>query len=140
MPDLRQPKRPALPREPGTLLAGRFSIVRRISRGDLGEVYQARDTRHGNRWVAVKERDKMNLEPRLRELLIGDFKRGASILAQLEHPSIPTIYDHFIEDGIYYYVTKWVEGSDLAQQMRVRGGTVEEATVTKWAIQICDVL
>jgi serine/threonine-protein kinase len=35
---------------------------------------------------------------------------------------------------------RWIGGGDLAEQMRVRGGLVEELTVCKWAIQICDVL
>ncbi|MFL6215753.1 MAG: protein kinase domain-containing protein [Blastocatellia bacterium] len=35
---------------------------------------------------------------------------------------------------------RWIGGGDLAEQMRVRGGIVDEAVVTKWAIQICDVL
>ncbi|MGH9762417.1 MAG: protein kinase domain-containing protein, partial [Blastocatellia bacterium] len=71
---------------------------------------------------------------------VDDFKREAEVLAQLEHPSIPTIYDYFIESGRYYLVMKWIGGGDLAEQMRQRGGTVDEGTVAKWAIQICDVL
>ena len=140
MPDPRKPKRSGVQLEPGTLLSGRFSIVRRVGGGGMGSVYQARDTRLADRLCAVKEMIEMFADPTQREKAVDDFKREAAVLAQLEHPSIPTIYDHFIENSKYYLVMRWIGGGDLAQQMQVRGGTVDEATVTKWAIQICDVL
>ncbi len=140
MPDPRKPKRSGVQLEPGTLLAGRFSIVRRVGGGGMGSVYQARDTRLADRLCAVKEMIEMFADPTQREKAVDDFKREAAVLAQLEHPSIPTIYDHFIENNKYYLVMRWIGGGDLAQQMQVRGGTVDEATVTKWSIQCCDVL
>ena len=140
MPDPRKPKRSGVQLEPGTLLAGRFSIVRRVGGGGMGSVYQARDTRLADRLCAVKEMIEMFADPTQREKAVDDFKREAAVLAQLEHPSIPTIYDHFIENNKYYLVMRWIGGGDLSQQMQVRGGTVDEATVTKWSIQICDVL
>src|SRR4029077_9468959 len=45
-----------------------------------------------------------------------------------------------IESGRYYLVMRWIGGGDLAEQMRLRGGVADEATVCKWAVQICDVL
>src|SRR5215468_324993 len=69
-----------------------------------------------------------------------DFKRESEVLAQLDHPSIPTVFYYFIETGRYYLVIRWIGGGDLAEQMRVRGGVVDEATVCKWAVKICDVL
>jgi serine/threonine-protein kinase len=140
MPDPRKPKRSGVQLEPGTLLAGRFSIVRRVGGGGMGSVYQARDTRLADRLCAVKEMIEMFADPTQREKAVDDFKREAAVLAQLEHPSIPTIYDHFIENNKYYLVMRWIGGGDLAQQMQVRGGTVDELTVTKWSIQCCDVL
>ena len=126
--------------EPGTLLLDRYSIVRRVGGGGMGSVYQARDKRLADRLCAVKEMIELFAEQSQRAKAIDDFKREAEVLAQLEHASIPTIYDYFIENSRYYLVMKWIGGGDLAEQMRVSGGTVDEATVTKWAIQICDVL
>ncbi len=140
MPDPRKPKKSGVQLEPGTLLAGRYSIVRRVGGGGMGSVYQARDTRLADRLCAVKEMMDMFADSAQREKAVDDFKREASVLAQLEHPSIPTIYDHLVENNKYYLVMRWIGGGDLAQQMQVRGGTVDEATVTKWAIQACDVL
>src|SRR5262249_6514868 len=63
-----------------------------------------------------------------------------AILAQLQHPSLLVLLDYFINEDKFYQVRRWIDGGDLAQQLQVRGGTVDEATVTKWAIQICEVL
>lgn len=141
MSDSRKPKKSSgVQLEPGTLLLDRYSIVRRVGGGGMGSVYQARDKRLADRLCAVKEMIEMFAEQSQRAKAVDDFKREAEVLAQLEHPSIPTIYDYFIENSKYYLVMKWIGGGDLAEQMRVRGGTVDEETITRWAIQIADVL
>jgi serine/threonine protein kinase len=141
MPDSKKPRKAAsVQLEPGTLLLDRYSIVSRVGGGGMGSVYQARDKRLADRLCAVKEMIEMFADETQRAKAVEDFKREAEVLAQLEHPSIPTIYDYFIEGGRYYLVMRWIGGGDLAEQMRLRGGTVDEATATKWAIQISDVL
>ncbi len=141
MPDSKKPKKPATNQlEPGTLLLDRYMIVNRVGGGGMGSVYQARDKRLADRLCAVKEMIELFADESQRTKAVEDFKREAEVLAQLEHPSIPTIYDYFIEGGRYYLVMKWIGGGDLAEQIRVRGGVVDEASITKWAIQIADVL
>ena len=106
----------------------------------MGNVYQARD-RHLNGAVrAVKEMIEMFSDPALREKAILDFQREARLLASLRHPSIPIIYDHFVEGGRYYLVMEFISGGDLATRLQLVGGRFDELTVTMWAIQICDVL
>lgn len=126
--------------EPDTLLLERYIVVRRVGGGGMGSVYQARDKRLADRLCAVKEMIEMFADENQRLKAVEDFKREAEVLASLEHPSIPTVYDYFIESGRYYLVMKWIGGGDLAEQMRRRGGTVDEVSVTRWAVQICDVL
>jgi serine/threonine-protein kinase len=115
-------------------------IVKRVGGGGMGSVYMARDKRLADRPCAVKEMIELFADDNQRSKAVDDFKREAEVLAQLEHPSIPTIYDYFIESGRYYLVMKWIGGGDLAEQMRISGGSVEERIVTRWAIQICEVL
>ncbi|HKP14061.1 MAG TPA: serine/threonine-protein kinase, partial [Blastocatellia bacterium] len=141
MPDPKKPKQAATTQlEPGTLLLDRYLIVQRVGGGGMGSVYQAKDKRLADRLCAVKEMIEMFADQNQRAKAVEDFKREAEVLAQLDHPSIPTVFDYFIEGGRYYLVMRWIGGGDLAEQMRVRGGIVDEATVAKWAIQICDVL
>ncbi|HXG67408.1 MAG TPA: protein kinase, partial [Blastocatellia bacterium] len=141
MPESKKPRKASTVQlEPGTLLLDRYSIVTRVGGGGMGSVYQARDKRLADRLCAVKEMIELFADESQRAKAVEDFKREAEVLAQLEHPSIPTIYDYFIENARYYLVMRWIGGGDLAKQMTQRGGTVDELTVTKWAIQICDVL
>ncbi|MEK6303671.1 MAG: protein kinase [Acidobacteriota bacterium] len=141
MPESKKPKQPATQQlEPGTLLLDRYSIVHRVGGGGMGSVYQARDKRLAERLCAVKEMIEMFADQAQRAKAVEDFKREAEVLAQLDHPSIPTVFDYFIESGRYYLVMRWIGGGDLADQMRLRQGVIEESIVTKWAIQICDVL
>ncbi len=141
MPESKKPKQATTHQlEPGTLLLDRYLIVRRVGGGGMGSVYQARDKRLADRLCAVKEMIELFADQNQRAKAVEDFKREAEVLAQLDHPSIPTVFDYFIEGGRYYLVMRWIGGGDLAEQIRMRGGIVEEATVTKWAIQICDVL
>ena len=141
MPDLKKSKHASSQQlEPGTFLLDRYSIVSRVGGGGMGSVYQARDKRLADRLCAVKEMIEMFADEGQRAKAVEDFKREAEVLAQLDHPSIPTVFDYFIEGGRYYLVMRWIGGGDLAEQMRLRGGIVDEATVAKWAIQICDVL
>ncbi len=141
MPESKRPKKSAGNQlEPGTLLLDRYSIVKRVGGGGMGSVYQARDKRLADRLCAVKEMIEMFADQSQRAKAVEDFKREAEVLAQLDHPSIPTIFDYFIEGGRYYLVMRWIGGGDLADQMRHHSGLVEESKVTKWAVQICDVL
>jgi serine/threonine-protein kinase len=141
MPESKKPKSiPNQQLEPGTLLLDRYAIVQRVGGGGMGSVYQARDKRLADRLCAVKEMIEMFADQSQRAKAVEDFKREAEVLAQLDHPSIPTVFDYFIETGRYYLVMRWIGGGDLAEQMRIRGGVVDEATVCKWAVQICDVM
>jgi serine/threonine-protein kinase len=126
----------------GTLLVERYKITKRIGGGGMGSVYLAEDLNLANRPVAVKEMIEMFADESARSKAIEDFKREAELLARLDHPSIPTIYQYFFDSdrGRYYLVMKYIDGGDLAARQRTSGGVVDELTVTKWAIDTCDVL
>ena len=90
------------------------------------------------------------------------FLHEALLLARLEHPSIPTLYDYFAEDGYWYMVVDYIPGTTLDTYLRSRQGphkgsfyTGEERDVEpslvgdlplaplealNYAMQLCDVL
>ena len=129
--------------EPGTVLTGRYEITRRIGGGGMGAVYLAKDRNLGDASRAVKEMVEAHLDPLQHEKAIGDFKRESLLLTALEHPSIPTIYDYFYDEGLgrFYLVMKYISGGDLASRLRnAPGGRIDEKTVTDWGMQAADVL
>jgi len=106
----------------------------------MGSVYLAYDKNLADAPRAVKEMIEMFADPVQREKAIEDFKREATLLAKLEHPSVPTVFDYFFDQGRYYLVMKFIYGSDLQTKLKSSNGRIDEATVTDWAIQTCDVL
>jgi len=129
--------------DPGTLLYTRYEIVRRIGGGGMGAVYLARDRNLGDQPRAVKEMIQSNIDESQHEKAINDFKRESMLLASLEHPSIPTIYDYFYDEdaGRFYLVMKYISGGDFLARLRnAPGGRIDEKTVTDWACQVADVL
>ncbi len=127
---------------PGTMLVDRYKILRRLGGGGMGSVYLAEDQNLANRLVAVKEMVEMFADETARAKAIEDFKREAELLARLDHPAIPTIYQYFLDTsrGRYYLVMKYIDGGDLARRFEEVGSKVDELTVTQWALEICDVL
>jgi eukaryotic-like serine/threonine-protein kinase len=126
----------------GVLLADRYQVMQRVGGGGMGSVYKAADRNLAGRVVAVKEMMELFSDPNTRGKAIEDFKRESELLAGLEHPSIPTIYDYFFDSlrGRYYLVMRFIDGGDLADYQIANGGRIDELIVTQWAIQICEVL
>ncbi len=140
VPDKR-PKPKAL--AGGKVLNGRYEIVRRIGGGGMGAVYLAKDRNLGEALRAVKEMIESHIDDAQHEKAIADFKRESLLLTELEHPSIPTVYDYFYDDASerFYLVMKFIPGSDLSSKLRnAPGGRIDEPTVTEWGIQVADVL
>ena len=140
VPD-RRPKPKAL--VGGKVLNNRYEIVRRIGGGGMGAVYLAKDRNLGEVPRAVKEMIESHLDDSQHEKAIADFKRESLLLTELEHPSIPTVYDYFYDDASerFYLVMKFIPGSDLASRLRgTTGGKIDELTATEWGVQIADVL
>ena len=98
----------------GTVLAGRYRVVRQIGSGGMGTVYLAHDETLG-RDVAVKsvhaEPDSDHGRRMMREARLG---------AGLRHPHLVTVYDVLAEGAALLLVMEYVEGETLADALRAR--------------------
>ena len=108
----------------------------------MGSVYRARDLHFPNvtKLVAVKEMINMAPDPLVRQTILQNFEREANLLATLNHPSIPRIYDYFSLDNRAYLVLEFIHGKDLENVISDTNGFLPEDQVIGWAIQLCDVL
>jgi len=126
--------------QPGTVFLDRYEIIRRVGGGGMGNVYQARASRLSNRHCAIKEMIDLYSEGEEHQRTLVEFEREASLLATLQHPSIPKVYDYFMQNERYFLVMEFIDGMDLNKYLKQSGERLPEAKVIKLAIQVCDLL
>ena len=125
-----------------SLLHQRYHLLHQIGTGGFGAVYQAEDMQLGKRLLAVKEMSPQhNLSAQENADGVEAFKKEALLLADLMHPSLPRIYDHFSENNRWYLVMDYIEGETLeAYLSKQTGGYLPLAQSLDIALQLCDVL
>ena len=63
------------------------------------------------------------------------------MLAHLQHPNLPSIFDHFEENGRWYLVMSFIEGETLADYLsHTQDGKLALNEVVQIGIQLCTVL
>lgn len=124
-----------------TLLNGRYQLETRIGQGGMGAVYKAIDTRFNNRALAIKEMSCAGLSPSSIQEAEAAFERESHLLADLLHPNLPRIYDHFTEAERSYLVMDFIEGQTIEDYLeKANGGPLLLEQVLNWGEQLCDVL
>jgi serine/threonine protein kinase/Tol biopolymer transport system component len=119
--------------ERGALLHKRYRIVEILGQGGMGSVYRSVDENLGVD-VAVKE-NLFTTDEYARQ-----FRLEAVILANLRHPNLPRVTDHFvIGDQGQYLVMDYIEGEDLRQRMERMGNITEDEAILLGAA-MCDAL
>jgi hypothetical protein len=125
---------------PGTVLQNRYRILRILGQGGMGAVYLAEDLRL-NRWLAVKE---MLPDPQAtyleRQQAQQQFQLEATMLAKLDHPNLPKVYDCLEEGGSFFLAMDFVDGETLEHLLATTPGALPQERVLGWAAQLCDVL
>jgi serine/threonine protein kinase len=119
--------------EQGQLLRERYRIIEVLGHGGMGSIFRAVDENLGLE-VAVKE-NLFTIEDYARQ-----FRREATILANLRHPNLPRVSDHFtLEDQGQYLIMDYIEGEDLQERLE-RIGAFDEEEVVFIGASICDAL
>jgi serine/threonine protein kinase len=95
---------------------GRYRVIRLLGRGGFGRVYLARDD-DLDRPVAIKvPHPERVVGPEDIEQYLAE----ARALAKLDHPNIVPVHDVGRSgDGFCYVVSKYVEGTNLAERLRL---------------------
>src|SRR5258708_7351040 len=118
---------------PNTILRERYRIIHQLGHGGMGAVYQAMDE-NLSCVVAVKETFAVTDEQR------RAFRREAELLANLSHPTLPRVMDHFTHGDGQFLVMQFVPGHDLAELLELREQPFAVAKVLDWADQLLDAL
>ena len=115
------------------LLQNRYRIEEQLGRGGFGAVYRAWDM-NLSRYCAVKENLATTPEAQ------RQFTREAKLLANLSHPNLPRVIDHFIlpQEG-QYLVMDFIEGDDLGSILTKQEIIPVEQAID-WVAQVCGAL
>jgi serine/threonine protein kinase len=121
------------------VLKQRYRIEALLGQGGMGAVYRAEDTEF-DRIVAVKEMSQLHLNPAEIREAAENFKRESKMLARLQHPNLPSIFDHFTEHGRWYVVMSYIEGETLEHYVQRMGGHLSPGEAFTVVKQIANVL
>jgi tetratricopeptide (TPR) repeat protein/TolB-like protein/predicted Ser/Thr protein kinase len=119
----------------GTLLGGRYQILRVLGEGGMGAVYQARD-RELDRVIALKV-----IRPELagNPAILQRFKQELILARHVTHKNVVRIYDLGEADGIKFITMEYIDGEDLRILLRERG-KFSPAEAVKVMVQVCRAL
>ncbi len=106
----------------GSVVDGRYRILRRIGSGGMADVWLADDT-HLQRQVALKVLHSRFVQDKE---FVERFQREAESAAGLQHPNIVAVFDRGTFEGTHYIAMQYLEGRTL-KQLIDQGLTPEQA-------------
>lgn len=122
--------------EIGSLVDGKYRVLRKCGQGGMSVVYMALNERANKTW-AIKEIRKdgtQNYEVVKQGLIVE-----TDMLKRLNHPHLPSIIDVIDGDGSFLIVMDFIEGKTLSDVLKEYGAQPQESVID-WAKQLCDVL
>ncbi len=128
------------PLQSAVVLENRYVIDRLIKSGGMGSVYRAFDQKLET-VIAVKELLPPSASHQDQLQACEWFNREAKLLARLDHPSLPRVFDYFIAGERCYLVMTFIDGEDLETRLKREGRPgLPEDEVIGWAGQVLKVL
>ncbi|MBI3241018.1 MAG: protein kinase [Chloroflexi bacterium] len=111
--------------QPGQMI-GAYRIVSQIGQGGMATVYKAYHAAM-DRYVAVKVLPRQFAES---QEFIGRFQQEARTIANLEHPHILPVYDYGENEGITYFVMRFLDTGTLKDRIKIGAMPLSETDRT----------
>lgn len=121
----------------GTVLEGKYEILKEIGHGGMSVVYLAMDNHLNKQW-AVKVVTKRQTAKKGPDCING-LLTEANMMKRLDHPALPRIVDIIDNPDTIYIVMDYIEGESLDKILSSEGPQPEELVIN-WAKQLCDAL
>lgn len=110
----------------GDFMNNTIEILDKISNTEMSMVYVGKNKKTDEKFIVKKK------------LADYDSKKVLEIYKKLDHPALPKVINHFINNGIYYEVLEYIDGISLKEKLDKEGRQKEEEVVC-WALQLCNV-
>jgi signal peptidase I len=119
----------------GRVLQNRYELVKLIHSGGMGYIYLAQDKRLDRAVVVKQVRQPVKSDAHRKKL-----EEEALRMAQLSHPAVAMVFNHFVEDDFYFLVEEYIKGQTLSEIFEKSGRKLEESQVINWMVQVCEVI
>ena len=110
----------------GTLIAGRYRVVRQLGQGGMGSVWLAEDNKLDSFKVAIKMLPSVLVN---NKRAYQQVKAEALVSLKLSHPNIATVRAFEEESGNPFLVMDYIDGQTLDDYLAEKGKLSEEETV-----------
>ena len=123
----------------GVLLENRYKIISLLSSSEMSAVYKAMVIKLESICVIKELIPTGSLKEQAET--VEWLRREAKILARLDHPSIPKVFDYFVNKGRYYLAMNYIEGINTETILEREGNPgLPEKKIISWTKEILKVL
>jgi len=119
----------------GSLVAGRYEILDRVSEGGMATVFRARRLADGQTVALKVLREQFGSDVEF----IARFEREARAVSELSHPHMVRVYDSGADGDVHFIAMEYVEGENLKDLIR-RHETLPPARALEIAAQVAEAL
>ncbi|MGD8319979.1 MAG: protein kinase [Gemmatimonadota bacterium] len=110
----------------GTVLAGRYKLVRLLGSGAMGAVYVGEHLKIGRQDAIKVLKTALARDPEA----VARFTRGARNASAIRHPNVCTVYDFSdTSDGLQFLAMEFVDGESLTDLLEREGPLSVERAV-----------
>jgi hypothetical protein len=120
----------------GTVLAGRYRILRKLGEGAMGNVYLGEHLKIGRQDAIKVLRDALSTDTEA----IARFIRGTRNVSMIRHPNICTIYDYSDTAGGLQFVAMELVTGETLRDLVLREGALPLKRAVHIAKQVADAL
>ncbi len=125
--------------KPGTLIQGRYQIIKLLAQGGMSNIYLCTDSKRPGVTLVLKEFTALYSDPKEQADALRYFQREAYLLNHLSHPNLPVVYDYFQFNNLSCLVMDYVEGEDMAKILE-RTSPLPVMQACDWVMQTATVL
>lgn len=118
--------------QPGTIVNGRYEIVKCLGTGSMGMVYACRNRELNGMLVAMKV---LFSEVARDEVQAARFRNEIVASYEVNHPNVVRAYEYFKDGDIVAFTMEYVGAGDLAD--RINESQLEIPEIIKMLTQIC---
>ena len=124
----------------GSVVGGRYTVLRELGRGGMGTVCLVIQNRSGKLWAMKVLHLKAAVRPEAEQILRQEFE----MMRRLRHPGLPELADVIEEDGEYCLVMTYIKGRSLQQLISSGQGPDNRPygpeEIIRWGLDLCSIM